>query len=233
MSKDNLPSRSSNAEVADFLQKVAATPMVARDGGRLIFALDATASRQPTWDRACQLQGEMFLATESLGGLTLQLVWYRGMGEFNASKWLTKTSDAVRYMTGVCCRGGLTQIREVLLHAIGESRAHRINALVFVGDCVEEDVDELFRLAGQLGLLGVPAFLFHEGGDAVAGQALRRIADLTRGAYCQFDSGSARQLKELLNAVAVYAAGGRRALEELSRHEGGLADKLTFQLRKD
>src|SRR3546814_9870581 len=47
------------------------SPAPQRDGGRrgrLIFAMDATASREPTWDRACRLQGEMFKETAALGG---------------------------------------------------------------------------------------------------------------------------------------------------------------------
>ena len=42
----------------------------------------------------------------------------------------------------------------------------------------------------------------------------KEIARLTRGAYCHFDAGSARQLRELLAAVAVYATGGRKALQD-------------------
>ena len=35
---------------------------------RLVFALDATMSRQPTWDLACRLQGEMFATASGVGG---------------------------------------------------------------------------------------------------------------------------------------------------------------------
>src|SRR5690349_19645851 len=64
--------------------------------GRLIFALDATASRQPTWDSAVRIQSEMFEATAGLGGLSLQLVYFRGLTECKASKWLTSTADLHR-----------------------------------------------------------------------------------------------------------------------------------------
>ncbi|MEZ5601272.1 MAG: hypothetical protein R3F36_09980 [Candidatus Competibacteraceae bacterium] len=128
------------------------------------------------------------------------------------------------------CRGGLTQIGRVLEHATRETRLHRVNALVLVGDCLEEAVDPLCQQAGQLGLLGVPAFVFQEGDDPDATLGFREIARLTRGAYCTFDKGSARQLRELLTAVAVYATGGRPALEEFGRRHGGLARQLTRQL---
>ena len=233
MNDEKLPIAPSSAdEVSQFLAKLAATPSVKRaKEGRLIFALDATASRQPTWDRACQLQGEMFTETAGLGGLSIQLVWYRGFGKFEAGPWVNQASDLLQWMGRVYCEGGLTQIGRILNHAINETRKHRINALVFIGDCVEEDVDQLCHLAGELGVLGVPVFIFHEGGEVGAARAFKEISRLSRGAYCSFDSNSARQLRELLTAVAVYAAGGRAALENLGQQKGGLARQLTYQMK--
>jgi len=227
-----LPAASKSAEVEAFLQQVAAMPVVrpASGRGRLIFGLDATGSREPTWDRACQIQGEMFEATASLGGLDIQLVFYRGFGECKASRWLSRAADLHRAMRKVECVGGQTQIARVLGHAISEARAGRVNALVFVGDALEEPLAELTRLAGELALLNVPAFVFHEGGDPAVGHAFKEIARLTRGAYCPFDSASAQQLKELLGAVAVYAAGGRKALADYSRKMGGATLLLTRQM---
>ncbi len=221
---------STSTEVAEFLRQAAKPPAASAPRGRLIFALDATASRQPTWDRACQLQGDMFGAAAELGGLALQLVWYRGYGEFQIEPWLTDSAELQRCMTSVQCRGGLTQIGRVLEHAVRETRRYRVNALVLVGDCLEESVDPLCHWAGQLGLLGVPAFVFQEGQDPNAALGFREIARLTRGAYCAFDVGSARQLRKLLSAVAVYAVGGRPALTEFGRRHGGLIQQLTQQL---
>ena len=90
---------------------------------------------------------------------------------------------------------------------------------------------DLCARAGELALLGVPVFLFQEGRDATAGRAFREIARLTKGAFCRFDRGSARQLRDLLTAVAVYAAGGRKALLALSgKREGAGARLLLEQL---
>ena len=205
--QDKLPTQAPGAagEVDAFLRKLAAIPAVKPAGGRgrLIFALDATASREPTWDRACHLQGQMFEATAELGGLEVQLVFYRGFGECKASSWVSDPRELGRRMTSVRCMGGQTQILKVLRHAIAETERRRVSALVFVGDCMEEPVDALCHEAGRLGVLGVPAFMFHEGGDPVASTAFQQIAKLTGGAYCRFDTGSAQQLKELLSAVAV------------------------------
>lgn len=218
------------AEIAAFLRQVACIPSVTAASGRLIFALDATASRQPTWDQACQLQGDMFAAAAEQGGLAIQLAWYRGYGEFQAEPWLTATAELQRRMTAVQCRGGLTQIGCVLQHALQETRRHRLNALVFVGDCLEEALDPLCDQAGQLGVLGVPAFIFQEGRDPDAARGFQEIARLTRGAYCAFDAGSADQLRTLLKAVAIYAAGGRSALEDFSKRQGRWIQQLTRQL---
>lgn len=234
MSKDSkLPTRSSNAEVDAFLRKVAVAPTVGPGDqrGRLIFALDATASREPTWDHACHIQAEMFSATAELGGLDIQLAYYRGFREFRASDWVGEAGKLLRQMTRVQCLAGHTQIARLLKHGIGETRRRKVNALVFVGDALEEDVDKLGELAGQLGLLGVPCFMFHEGGDPIARRAFQQIAQLSGGAFCPFDAGSARQLKELLAAVAVFAAGGRRALADYSKRTGGLVRQLTHQVK--
>ena len=156
-----LPSERHSAEIADFLDKLKAAPPQSGGGrGRLIFALDATASREPTWDRACRIQGEMFEATAALGGLEIQLVFYRGFAECKASRWVTSAAELHRIMSRVHCVGGETQIERVLDHAMIEARKGRVNALVFVGDAVEENPDRLCGRAGELGLLGVPVFVF-------------------------------------------------------------------------
>ena len=231
---DKLPQKSSKAAIDAFVDKIRSAPVVKPAGsrGRLIFAMDATASREPSWDRACELQGEMFTETAALGGLDIQLCYYRGYGEFDASPWLASSQELLQRMTSVSCRGGYTQIEKVLRQAIEQTKQQRVQALVFVGDCMEEDVDRLCHLAGQLGVLGVPAFMFHEGEDPSAKRAFEEIARLTRGAYCAFDANSARELRDLLGAVAVYAAGGRAALQDFSNRRSEVVRRLTRQLGK-
>lgn len=223
---------SSKSEIDAFLSTVRSMPQQAPSGrrGRLVFALDATASREPTWDRACHIQAEMFHQTAALGGLDVQLLFYRGFGECKASKWHSDPTELGRVMTGVHCLGGQTQIRKVLQHTIKETRREKVGALIFVGDAFEEDIDKVCHAAGELGVLGVPVFVFHEGGDPMAARGFRQIATLTRGAYCPFDSGSADRLKELLAAVAVYAAGGRQALLNYGAGKGEAVRLLTRQI---
>ncbi|HJO73746.1 MAG TPA: VWA domain-containing protein [Rhodospirillales bacterium] len=236
MAKDDakVPSKkTSQANIDAFLEKARLTPAHKTLGqrGRLLFAMDATASRQPSWDMAARIQGEMFHETAALGGLEIQLAFYRGFGEFKASRWTADENTLLRQMTSVFCLAGETQIGKVLSHAVNETKKKKINVLVFVGDCFEEDIDHAGKIAGELGLLGVPAFMFHEGGNPIAAFAFQQVAKLTNGAYCQFDSNSAQVLKDLLGAVAVYAAGGRLALESLASKRGGEVLKLVHQVK--
>jgi hypothetical protein len=174
--------------------------------------MDATMSRQPTWDMALALQADMFKAVKAIGGLDVQLMYFRGNGECRASKWVSDPDALAHLMTRVSCAGGFTQIRKVLSHAREESAKKPVNALVYVGDCMEEDIDDLCGRAGELGMLGVPVFLFQEGRNARAEQAFREIARLTKGAYCRFDAGSARQLREPRSGRPRCGGAGTQAL---------------------
>ena len=219
--------RSASEDIAAFVAKARAmSPHAPQARGRLIFALDATMSRQPTWDMACALQADMFREAAAIGSLDIRLVYYRGMNECRASSWVSDTAHLAQLMSGIACRGGNTQIGRVLSDARSEAVASGVRAMVFVGDAMEEPIDDLCARAGELGLLKVPAFMFQEGDDGTAEQAFREIARLTGGAWCRFDPGAAAQLKELLRAAAAYAAGGREALLRLSRTHGGAAGLL-------
>lgn len=222
---------SSDADVAEFIARMKTmAPAATSDRGRLVFAMDATISRAATWEMALAQQSEMFAAVKSVGGLDVQLIYFRGSTECRASKWVSDPDALARLMRSVSCVGGLTQIGRVLIHALDESARHRVNALVYVGDSMEEDIDRLCARAGELALLGVPVFLFQEGDDPIAARTFREIARITNGAYCRFDRGSARQLRDLLMAVAVYAAGGRKALLALVEQKNAGARLLLQQL---
>lgn len=230
--------RSNGSEIDAFLNDLARVP-ARNDGkgvdwgaGRLLFAMDATASREPSWDRAAHIQHQMFDATRGVGDLHIQLAFFRGFGEFKVTGWLSDPGESHRLISKVFCLAGQTQIEKVLKHARNEAGRAGIRALVYVGDCCEEDIDRLGAVAGELGLLGVPAFMFHEGNDPLAERAFRHIAKLTGGAYAHFDAASADVLAKLLNAVAVFAAGGRRALDDYAKREGGAVLRLTDQMVK-
>ena len=219
--------------IADLLEKIRGLPPVAKSGGRgqLIFALDATMSRQPSWDRALSIQAEMFAETARIGGLDVQLVYFRGFNECRASKWVSNPTALAKLMTTVDCRGGNTQIGKALSHVKKELRTTKVNAVIYVGDAMEENIDTLCQAAGEIGLQGTPIFTFQEGNDGNAARAFQEMAKLSRGAYFKLNESSAHMLRDLLSAVAVYAAGGRAALENHAKAKGGNSTLLLRQLK--
>ena len=194
--------------------------------------MDATASRQLTWDQASHIQTEMFLATSKMGGLLVQLAFFRGFGEFKVSQWTNNGEGLKSLMRSVSCAAGTTQIGKVLQHAVNETRKQKINAVVFVGDSMEEDVSKITKKAGQLGVYGVPVFMFQEGNDPITNYAFNEIARLSGGACISFDGNSVRHLRDLLRAVAIFAAGGESELRALASKEGEKIKLLTKQVLK-
>ena len=179
------------------------------------------------------LHAELFQAAADHSGgddarvVAVQLAYYRGFAEFHASPWSTSPEALLRQMTGVACRGGLTQIQRVLAHALAESRAVPVKAAVFVGDACEERHAEVIAAAGQLALFKVPFFVFQEGDDPIVARVFRDIARITGGAHAPFARGSADQLRTLFGAVARYATRGRSGLREI---EHRLARDMLAQL---
>lgn len=213
-SKNKTPrTTASSGEVAAFIDAARTVATRRQNVGRLIFALDATLSRQPTWDMACRLQAEMFSALDKSADLDVQLVYFRGHGECRASKFVSDTASLKKLMTKINVRGGTTQIGKVLSHARSAHQKVKVNALVYVGDALEENPDKLAQKAGELGLLGCPMFMFQEGHDRTTEAAFREFARLSKGAYARFDAGAANELAALLKAVGAFASGGKNALK--------------------
>lgn len=216
----SLRKKSSSKDIAAFIK--AASEAGVAQSGRLIFALDATYSRQPTWDRAMAIQSSMFDAVGKAGGLSVQLMYFRGLDECRASKWVINAAALRHLMLSIDCRGGHTQISKILKHAYRETTEKKVSALVFIGDAIEENIDSLCQKAGELGLKGVRCFFFQEGSDVMVEQRFREMARLTGGAYFRLGPDSAAELAELLSAVAIYAKGGLKALSNSDRSKARL-----------
>jgi hypothetical protein len=213
-----------------------------RNRPKLIFALDATASREPMRDMASQLQASMLEEAARIGGLDVQLVYYRGNDEVRQSSWLSDAHELISRMSTIKCMAGATKIARVLRHIRAENEREKISAAIFIGDAVEELPSQLYDAAAGL---GVPMFLFQEGDGEVVHlnqrgeftgeylpqkveQVFRELARLTGGAYGKFDAGAAKQLGELLRAVAAFAVGG---LAALTNQHTDSARKLLGQLK--
>src|SRR5262245_42608081 len=217
--KTNLPA-SHAKQVAEFLQKVRMTR------GRIAFVIDATMSREETWDAAAQLQAEMFSEAAKLGGLEMQVIYFRGADEVGASAWTSDARELQQMMTSIRCQSGHTKYARAFARVRKEHEREAINAVIVVGDALEEAPATLFdAITG----LGVPFFCFQERTDPKVRRAFEEMARLTKGAYCTFDTGAIAQLRELLRAVAVFATGGLTALADLRTDS---ARKLLEQLKK-
>ena len=194
---------------------------------RLIVAIDATASREPTWDMAAGLTAQMFETAAAIGNLATQLVYYRGYRECSASSgWLTNAPALIAAMRRVRCEGGHTQIGRVLDHVRKEHSQEKVAALVLISDACEEDAGDLFARATEL---GVPVFMFQEGASQEVGRIYEEIARITGGAHCTFDAGAAQRLADLLRAIAAFAVGGRKALSNQNTEAARL---LLTQVKK-
>ncbi|MDG0979821.1 MAG: VWA domain-containing protein [Halieaceae bacterium] len=209
-----LKTTSSSNEVSAFIQQHKTISKVVKQQQRLLFVIDATASRQPTWDLACSLTHSLLHTTDGLKGLTLKLCFYRGFEEFRQTDWLTDADALSKKMSSVHCMAGQTQIRKTLRHALKEHQSSPLRGLIFIGDAIEEPPHEVINLAGQCGLRTLPLFLFQEGLNPTVEDIFQHMARLSSGAYARFDLAAPDRLRDLLSAVAAYAQGGYTALTQ-------------------
>lgn len=228
LAKDN-QDKSSSTEIADFLAKAKDIKPVANEG-RFIFAMDATMSRQPTWDLAISLQGDMFRVVENISGLSVQLVYFRGLLECKTSKWVNEPKKLAKLMSTVQCRAGRTNLKKILKHTLRETKKHKVSAVVFIGDALEENIDELAHMAGELKIFGVPLFMFQEGHDPLVRSAFEELARISGGAYRQFTTSAANELSDLLKAVAAFVSAGKKGLSDLAKLGNQAATGLLDQL---
>ncbi len=177
--------------------------------GRLIFAVDATGSRKALWNIGCDLTGQMIRAAAPIGQLDMQLVVYGG-DRCRASPWTSNREQLAQLISKVKCECGATQIERVLRHVLREHEKAPVQALTFTGDAMEEEIDVLSGLAGELGKAHVPCFTFLEGNDPTALRAFRLIALRSGGAFYEFNVNTKQainRLSEQLGAVARLAVG--------------------------
>jgi len=218
--------RSTGSDVATFISKARAIKRIADAQTRIIFSLDATASRAPTWQQAQSLHKALFEAASETSELSLQLCYFRGIATFHASPWLATASGLRGALSQIYCEGGITQIQRLLEHCLHQhSDSTSIKAIIFVGDAVEEDAGLLNDLAVKCRLAKRPLYIFQEGSDPVAGSAFASMAALSGGVHFGLGNDSADQLRRLLQSVVRLATGGRKALESSTRE----SDKLLLK----
>jgi hypothetical protein len=141
----------------------------------------------------------------------VQLIYFRGAHECSHSPWLSDAQELQRMMGRVRCEGGYTKYLKAFEHIRKEHARQKINAVVVVGDAMEEVPGALYDAVSGL---GVPFFLFQEGNLPDVTECFKEMARLTRGAYERFDPGAIERLRDLLKAVAAFAVGGLTALAD-------------------
>lgn len=186
---------------------------------RLVFSMDATASREGSWNIAKEITGAMFEAVPD--ELDVALVYHGGGRLQEMTPFSSNAKTFLDKVHSVRCRAGRTALNAILAKAVEVSR---LKALIYVGDCFEESPQEAMDLAQQLKLKGVRCFLFHDESSAGSGydvetarRVFQEIARITGGAVLPFDENAPDLVKALLEAIAIYAAQGMKALESKIR----------------
>jgi hypothetical protein len=195
-------------------------PLPAQRSGRLIVALDLTASREATLEHARIATAAMFDAIKAFGAIAVKLVYYRGSHECKASAWHDDASVVSRSMLGLSCKTGATQIARTLRLALAEKE--KLSGVIFIGDHCEEDGWDLDDLAAKLGKKGIPIFVFHEvrEQDSLALHAqpiFRGMAKASGGVYAQFKPDSGAVLREVLSSIAAFSTAGHEGLKQLAQ----------------
>jgi hypothetical protein len=200
---------------------------------RVIFGLDLTSSREANLRKAREATAAMFGAIKGIGTVALKLVYYRGDDECRVSRWHDDPDVLDRYMRELSCEPGKTQIARLLRFVLTENDP--VSAVVFVGDHIEDNPDELVAMAPIFGQRGIPVFVFHETSmfDSRASAAkpiFQRLAERSGGAYCEFKSSSGGAVRELLTQVAAFSAGGRAGVRQIEGPNTREAQQLQERL---
>ena len=189
---------------------------------RIILALAMEADdRSATWDQLRTIQTEMFAA----GPAALKFCYFGREGALQTSRpyistrWVTDTDDMADIMDkgrAGCVCGCYCQVSDILEQCLAETQQGSVQAVVIVGDNFTGDLDAALATAKQLRAVGTPLFLFQQGRSSATEDAFRALAEVTGGAYFQFNPHVERvagRLPGLLEAVTHFAIGGMTALE--------------------
>lgn len=192
---------------------------------RLVFGIDATASREPAWEAAKKITDSLF--TTLPGELDVALAVHGGgvVSMFSAF-----SSDVQRFRdlaAGVSCRAGHTQ----LVPLMQRTREHPdVKVFLYIGDCFEESEEEAYEAADALKARGIRAVMLHDAssGDMAARRVFEEIAKRTGGVCLDFYGGDRQAMKNIFEAVAVLAVGGIKLLQQRRSQLPGAAKLLPY-----
>lgn len=211
--------RSSKAMSATPKQEILAKAIANPKRPRLLFAMDATASREACWNVAKEITGAMFEAVP--GELDVALAYHSGGLLQQMTEFSSQAKAFLDKVQSVRCSAGSTALNQILDKA---TQTIGLKAFIYIGDCFEENPTLAVELAEQLKLKGVRCFIFHDVSSQLQGydtkaarKVFEQIAKITGGALLPFDEKSPALVRELLAAISIYATGGIKALEQTTK----------------
>ena len=182
---------------------------------RLVFAVDATASREPAWAAARQVTDALVKALP--GELDVALAVHGGSRVHTFTAFTNDPATLRDRTAGVTCEAGLTRLLPILSASLKQPS---VRVIVYIGDVFEENVTQGRGLADSLGQRGAKLIVLHDTADPSARRDAELFWDLakrTGGCVLPFDVNAPGRLRDILSAVAVYAVGGEKLLRE-KRH---------------
>ena len=126
--------RSSKAISATPRQEILTKAIAHHERPRLLFAMDATASREAYWNDAKEITGAMFEAVP--GELDVALAYYSGGRRQETTAFSSDARAFLDKVQAVRCSAGRTAVNDTLDKA---TQIPRLKALIYTGDCFEED----------------------------------------------------------------------------------------------
>lgn len=187
---------------------------------RLVFAVDATASREAAWASAKKITDRMFGVIPNALDVALAV---HGGDDLHTFTTFSADVDAFRKQAAaVDCESGVTRLCDIMARTLD---AGGVRVMSYIGDAFEEDADEALKLADRFRLRGIQAVMLSDGAEGKPLEVFRQIAERTGGAVLDFRAGDAALMGELLAGVATLAIGGRRLLE--AQHTAGARLLLT------
>lgn len=183
---------------------------------RLIFGVDATASREPAWATARQVTDALVKALP--GELDVALAVHGGSRVHTFTAFTNDAATLRDRAAGVECVAGLTRLLPILSASLERPN---VRVVVYIGDVFEENITQGRLVADSMGARGTKLFVLHDTADPSARRDAELFWDLakrTGGCVLPFDARAAGRLRDLLSAVAVYAVGGEKLLRA-RRHE--------------
>ena len=188
---------------------------------RMVFGIDATASREHAWDTARTVTDSLFSAAP--GGIEVALAAHGGNRLSLFTGFHTDVAPLRRAAAAITCEKGMTRLLDM---AEATLQHPGVRALVYVGDCFEEDPLRAMVLADRMRLRGIRLVVLHDLSSAAREDAhfFAVMAARTGGLVLPFDAASLDALRDVLASLAAYVAGGTALLR--ARSTASPASKL-------